>query len=299
MQGRLFKAQVDHSPSELGRFVGATVVSVCEYRGTRLVQLEYQWLSELCRETLVYVLRELGIVNDADLRGGMGWNFRIRKAKKGLSLVAPQAGGHAELPVAPDAADAGKARADVGLGELPDETEAVGESQPKGPQAEPAADKTPNKATKPVSATSPSTAGKKPQRVKGRGFSIAVPEGWDIVPKGKLDGRDFALVRGDLGDKDLYGAECDTILWTNSMMEDGFLCGEIVSVAGTQAMADALYTAACWPDLGDYGGLASVAGDFVSQEVVQGQNCTVWVLKKGAASPTRRTFWANPWAGPR
>lgn len=81
--GDIFAGGVQGNPSELAEFEGATVVSVSEFNGAFIAQLELNYLAELRSDTMIYVLRQMGIVSDSDVLGGMGWRFRMRKAAKG------------------------------------------------------------------------------------------------------------------------------------------------------------------------------------------------------------------------
>lgn len=76
----LFKGAVDAGSSRLARFAGATVVAKSEHEGRCVAQIEFNYLAELRSDTMVYVLREMGIVIDRDLAGGMGWRFRMQRA---------------------------------------------------------------------------------------------------------------------------------------------------------------------------------------------------------------------------
>lgn len=75
-----FKGAVDAGSSRLARFAGATVVAKSEHEGRCVAQIEFNYLAELRSDTMVYVLREMGIVTDRDLAGGMGWRFRMQRA---------------------------------------------------------------------------------------------------------------------------------------------------------------------------------------------------------------------------
>ena len=67
----VYDGWVEQPQSALSEYVGATVVSKSTYGDKTLVQLELCYLAEIDRDTLAYVLRELGIVRESDLRGEM------------------------------------------------------------------------------------------------------------------------------------------------------------------------------------------------------------------------------------
>lgn len=69
--------------SRLLKHKGAEVVAVSTYDESRVVQIEMRYPAALRSDTLVYVLRELGIVRDSDVVGDMGWRFRLRRAAAG------------------------------------------------------------------------------------------------------------------------------------------------------------------------------------------------------------------------
>lgn len=78
----IFDGVVHNETSKLAKHEGATVVSVTECNGTHIAQLRYRYMTELRSETMIYILRQMGIVTEADIIGGMGWRFRMRKAIK-------------------------------------------------------------------------------------------------------------------------------------------------------------------------------------------------------------------------
>ena len=78
----IFDDVVHNETSKLAKHEGATVVSVTECNGTHIAQLRYRYMAELRSETMIYILRQMGIVTEADIIGGMGWRFRMRKAIK-------------------------------------------------------------------------------------------------------------------------------------------------------------------------------------------------------------------------
>ena len=79
---------VKESASKLADFEGALVVSVSEFESQSIAQLRFRYLARIRSDTMVYALRRMGIVTDADLIGGMGWRFRVRKAAKGAFEIA-------------------------------------------------------------------------------------------------------------------------------------------------------------------------------------------------------------------
>ncbi len=84
----IFKDAVKESASKLASFEGALVVSVSEFKGQYVAQLKFDYLAKLRSDTMIYVLRQMGIVTDADLLGGIGWRFRMYKAAKGAFEVS-------------------------------------------------------------------------------------------------------------------------------------------------------------------------------------------------------------------
>ena len=78
----IFDGVVHNETSRLAKHEGATVVSIAECNGTHIAQLGYRYMTELRSETMIYILRQMGIVTEADIIGGMGWRFRMRKAIK-------------------------------------------------------------------------------------------------------------------------------------------------------------------------------------------------------------------------
>ena len=81
--GHMFDDAVEGSASKLSRFVGTKVVSVLEHDNDYVAQLEFTYLAELRSNTMIFVLRQMGIVKDIDVTGGMGWRFRMRMAARG------------------------------------------------------------------------------------------------------------------------------------------------------------------------------------------------------------------------
>ena len=84
----IFNDIVKESASKLAEFEGAFVVSVSEFESQSIAQLRFRYLARIRSDTMVYALRRMGIVTDADLVGGMGWRFRVRKAAKGAFEIA-------------------------------------------------------------------------------------------------------------------------------------------------------------------------------------------------------------------
>lgn len=81
--GWLFSGIADGSSSELqGHATRAKVVSASEHGGRTFLVLEMTYPGELGTDGIVALLRERGVVTDADLAGGMGWRFRLWKLRR-------------------------------------------------------------------------------------------------------------------------------------------------------------------------------------------------------------------------
>jgi hypothetical protein len=131
----IFDNVVEDSASNLSKFVGAKVVAVLEHENEYAAQLEFTYLAELRSNTMIYVLRQMGIVKDTDISGGMGWRFRMRLAARGdLNLDVP-----AVRPLQPETLPAmeGESSKNEAKAEAQDTDEAKGEQTP---EAKPAAE---------------------------------------------------------------------------------------------------------------------------------------------------------------
>ena len=68
--------------SPLAGLVGACAAMVNEFDGECVAHLETRSFCPLRSNTLIWYLRQKGIVTEADIRGGMGWRFRLRMAAR-------------------------------------------------------------------------------------------------------------------------------------------------------------------------------------------------------------------------
>lgn len=103
--GSAYDDAVSESASKLANFTGAAVVSKFEHEGTFIAQLEFIYLAALRSNTMIYLLRTRGIVTDADLVGGMGWRFRLRKIKRGDASTREVAKSSSRTPATSVAAE--------------------------------------------------------------------------------------------------------------------------------------------------------------------------------------------------
>lgn len=87
----IFADVVKCDSSDLSQYAGAMAMSVSNCGETCFAQFEIRWLANLSADTMVYALRGLGIVRDADLIGGMGWNLRMRQTVRGVQSPSPSA----------------------------------------------------------------------------------------------------------------------------------------------------------------------------------------------------------------
>ena len=103
LQHRLLRSDlVGNSESELSAYAGAEVISVSHGASLDAAQMRVRYLAALNRDTLAYMLRELGIVTEKDLHGSMEWRLRIATANGGVRLTAnapnPGEGAQTEKP---------------------------------------------------------------------------------------------------------------------------------------------------------------------------------------------------------
>lgn len=72
-----FDGLISQDDSVLSSSVGAKVLETFEHGTDRYAQFQLTYLASLRVETLVYLLRQKGIVRDSDFLGGMGWRYRL------------------------------------------------------------------------------------------------------------------------------------------------------------------------------------------------------------------------------
>lgn len=69
---------ISYSESELAAFMGGEVVSVSHLDNFYdVAQIRVRYLAELNRDTLAYILRQLGVITEKDIRGSMEWRYRL------------------------------------------------------------------------------------------------------------------------------------------------------------------------------------------------------------------------------
>ena len=85
--GGMFDYIVEGSESKLAGFDEAVVATVSGYKGDCIAQIELKYLAALRRDTIIYALRQMGYVTEADVVGNMGWRFRLRKAARGKAVL--------------------------------------------------------------------------------------------------------------------------------------------------------------------------------------------------------------------
>ena len=108
--GGMFDNLVEDSESKLAGFNEAAVATVSGYKGDFIAQIELKYLAALRRDTIIYALRQMGYVTEADVVGNMGWRFRLRKAARGKSVPGEPLDGSHE----PGPADEGEAAKKAG-----------------------------------------------------------------------------------------------------------------------------------------------------------------------------------------
>ena len=91
--GDMFDNLVEGSESKLAGFNEAVVATVSRYKGDCIAQIELKYLAALRRDTIIYALRQMGYVTEADVVGNMGWRFRLRKAAKGKPVLGEPSDG--------------------------------------------------------------------------------------------------------------------------------------------------------------------------------------------------------------
>lgn len=79
----MFFGRKDPEGSDLGRYEEAVVVSTSSRDKLFFAQIRFRFVAELQGSTLAYALRTMGVVKSRDMRGGMGWRFRVRMAESG------------------------------------------------------------------------------------------------------------------------------------------------------------------------------------------------------------------------
>ena len=108
--GGMFDNLVEDSESKLAGFNEAVVATVSGYKGDCIAQIELKYLAALRRDTIIYALRQMGYVTEADVVGNMGWRFRLRKAARGKPAPGEPLDGSHE----PGPADEGEAAKKAG-----------------------------------------------------------------------------------------------------------------------------------------------------------------------------------------